>query len=131
MLSLLSKGSPLNEVVKDLSKEYDVNLRSLYYDYTRRGTWIPFILWSTDQEVFLLDILMDHKRLKGLAELEYLRGDNSSARVGALRLIRELNRDFIELYFNPNLIKKLEQLESKKKEGGDQFGYKKHWKKSW
>ena len=64
--------------------------------------------------------------MKGLAELEYLRGDNSSARVGALRLIRELNRDFIELYFTPNLIKKLEQLESKMKEGGDQFGFKKH-----
>jgi hypothetical protein len=30
--------------------------------------------------------------------LEFLKGDNSNARVGALRLMRDLNLDFIEMF---------------------------------
>ncbi len=35
--------------------------------------------------------------------MEFLKGDNSNARVGALRLMRDLNLDFVEMF--PRVIK--------------------------
>lgn len=122
MLTLLNQGISLSQVVKTLSQEHQISPRALYYDYKKRGSWLPYFIGSENQETFLYELLVEHKRIQGLALVEYRKADNSNARIGALRLMREINKDFIELHFAPSLMKKIDLLEAKVNDkGGEEY----------
>jgi len=103
MLRLTGKGLALNEVVRDLAAEYGVTRTALYIDWAKRDKWIPIIMDLDDPEKVFYDIAVAHKEIYRMAVKEYLTGDNSSARIGALRLLRDLNRDFYEMNVTPHL----------------------------
>lgn len=111
MLSKHSSGLSLSENVKELSLKYNITRRALYYDWKIRKHWLPVILGLEDSETVFYELLDQHRELKRLALKEYLQADNSNARVGALRLLRDLNLDFIELLAFNDLASRLESLE--------------------
>jgi hypothetical protein len=111
MLMLSGKGVILGEVVKDLATKYDVSRTALYIDWAKRNKWIPTILELNDPEKVFYDIMVAHKEIYRMGVREYLTADNSNARIGALRLLRDLNRDFYEMSVTPHIMKRLEELE--------------------
>jgi hypothetical protein len=111
MLKLRSKGLALNFVVNDLCRKYKVTPQCLYRDWRNRKSWLPDLLDYGDRETVFLDILARHEDIYKMTVREYLQGDNSSARVGALRLLRELNLDFYELSVSSDIMTRLERLE--------------------
>jgi hypothetical protein len=84
----------------------------VYQDWATRKQWLPLVLEIQDPEAFFYDILAQHREIYRLASLEYLKGDNSAARIGALRLLRDLNLDLIELMSLHDVMQRIEQLEN-------------------
>jgi hypothetical protein len=111
LLKMRSMGVSLAEAVKDLAERFDVSTRAVYYDWRDRKKWIEVVLGIEDPETFFLDLVANHGELYRLASLEYLKGDNSAARIGALRLLRDLNRDMRELIVTQDLLSRVERLE--------------------
>ena len=70
-----------------------------------------------DPETVFFDFIARHEEIYQMTVMECYQADNSSARVGALRLLRDLNRDFYEVNVTPYLMKRLEDLEEKAKKG--------------
>jgi hypothetical protein len=103
MLKLRAQAFPLSQVVKLLSGEYEVTTTAIYKDWRNRKTWQKQLLELGDLEQLCVDLYATHKEIYRMAVREYLSGDNSNARVGALRLMRDLNHDFITMF--PNVIK--------------------------
>ena len=117
MLELRGKGVSLADTVKFLAEEFEVTRRTLYYDWKNRKAWLQTFLEIGDPETFFLDLVANHREIYRLASLEYLKGDNSNAKIGALRLLRDLNKDFHEMIVTKNVIVRLENLEEKAKRG--------------
>lgn len=113
MLKLKTAGLSLVKVVKDLSRQYDVSMRAIYLDWQNRKTWLPSLLGMRDPETFCLDLLSTHKEIHRLAMMEYFRADNSNAKIGALRLLRDLNNDFAEMIVLQDLSSRVEAVEAK------------------
>ena len=113
MVKLRASGLSLTKVIKDLAAECEVTTRALYYDWKHRKTWLKTILELKDPETFFLDLLSKHKEISRLAMLEYLQADNSNAKIGALRLLKEINKDFFEMVTVQEMLVRVEKLESK------------------
>ena len=107
-------GVSLTDSVKILSRKFGVSERCVYQDWANRKQWLPLVLDIDDPRKFFLDILSQHREIYRLASLEYLKGDNSAARVGALRLCRDLNLDFVELITLREIEERLTGLEQQK-----------------
>ena len=114
LLSLHSRGLTLQEVVKQLSSEYGVTARAVYYDWSRRRDWMEGLLDLKDKDALLLDVVANHKELYRLANFEYRRSQTDAARIGALRLIRDLDLDFIDFLVTRSLVERVEVLEASK-----------------
>ena len=112
MLQYKSEGLSLADIVKHLATEYNVSLRSLYYDWEKRKQWMATVLEISDPETFFLDLVSRHHDIYRMTILEYLRGDNSNARIGALRLLRDINNDFQEMIVTQDLHDRIRQLEA-------------------
>jgi transcriptional antiterminator len=108
----LSLGAPLVAVVKVLAQKFGVTTRTIRYDYAKRKHWLPILLEISDPHTFFMDLLADHKELKRLSTLEFLQADNSNAKIGALRLLRDLNMDLIELVSLHDVNVRLERMEN-------------------
>ena len=117
MVRQRAKGLPLNIVVNQLSQEYTRTKQALYKDWRNRKTWIKGILDLDDPETVFFDFYARHEEIYQMTVMEYYKADNSSAKIGALRLLRDLNRDFYEISITPHLLKRLEDLEGKAKKG--------------
>jgi len=116
MLKLKAMGFSLVEVVNQLTLEHDVTASALYKDWRRRKEWQEQLLDIKDPEVFFLDLVANHREIYRFAVREYLQGDNSNARIGALRLLRELNKDFMEMIVTRDVLNRLDRLESQEYE---------------
>ena len=104
MVKRRAVGVSLAEVVKELALEYQVSHRALYHDWMIRKKWLKTLLEIGDPETFFLDLVSSHREIYRWASLEYLKGDNSNARIGALRLLRDLNKDFYEMIVPRHII---------------------------
>ena len=104
LIKNLSTGLPLADVVKETAVLFKVSTRAIYYDYRRHKNWLPYVLEIQDPERFLMDLLATHREIMDKAKLEYLKADNSAARIGALRLQRDLNKDFHEMIITKNFM---------------------------
>lgn len=111
MLRLSNSGLHLSDYVQDLAIKYGVTVRAIYRDHQIRGEWIETLIDVADPLVFFAELMESHRDLKKKAVTEYLKADNSSAAVGALRLIKDLNRDYWELYRHIVLSKNIKILE--------------------
>jgi hypothetical protein len=88
----------------------------LYKDWRRRKEWLEQLLDIKDPTVFFLDLMANHMEIYQFTVREYLQGDNSNARIGGLRLLRELNKDFMEMIVTRNVLDRLDRLESQEYE---------------
>ena len=113
MLKLKSTGMSLATIINDVSRKYEITRRGLYKDWAGRARWIKAILSMEDPEVFFLDVLATQKEIYKRAYLEYLKADNSNAKIGALRLLRDLNKDLYEMVSLHDLIIRVDRIEEK------------------
>jgi len=111
MLRQLFCGLDLVDVVKDLASRYHVTPRAIYRDHAIRKEWMPSLLGLEDPDVFLMDLLASHQELRIQALEAFVDADNSSSRVGALRLVRDLNLDLYQLVTGRTILKRVEALE--------------------
>jgi hypothetical protein len=112
MLKEKAHGNDLAQIVTHLAVKYDVSTRQLYRDWQHRGDWLDAIVGIGDPSVFFTELVATHLEVKRLAMKEYLTGDNSAARIGALRLIRDLTLDLDKMLVIKDLIARVERLES-------------------
>jgi hypothetical protein len=112
MLKLNAMGFSLVEIVNQLTLEHSVTASALYKDWRKRKDWQEELVDIKDPEAFFLDLVANHREIYRLTVREYLQGDNSNARIGALRLLRELNKDFMEMIVTRDLQSRVEQLEN-------------------
>lgn len=117
MLRMKSTGLSLAKIIEDLSVKYEISVRGLYKDWAGRARWIKAILSMEDPEVFFLDVLATQKQIYNRAYMEYLKADNSNARIGALRLLRDLNKDLYEMVSLHDLIIRVDRIEEKTQGG--------------
>jgi hypothetical protein len=116
MVRLRSKGLSLAVVVQDLAAEYGKTPRTLYKDWQNRKNWIKPLLGIEDQEALFLDLLSNHYELRRMVLVEYLKApEGSNARVGCLRLLRDINLDFEEWGIAYDLKSRIKALEEKAK----------------
>jgi len=111
LLKNRSLGLSLSETVQHLAEKYDVSEKLIYYDWRVREKWMEGVLGIADNKAFLCDLLANHKELYRLTLKEYLGADNSAAKIGALRLLRDLNMDFHEMVVTKGLYERVEKLE--------------------
>ena len=102
----------LSDTVEHLSLKYQVTRSAIYKDWANRGRWLDTVIGIDNPTVFFKELVAAHLEVKRLAMKEYLTGDNSAARIGALRLIRELNLDLNEMLVTRDLIARVERLEN-------------------
>ena len=95
LLNLRCNGVLLSEAVKSLSAKYGVTERQIYADWRCRSRWMGCFV-ERDAETALLDIVSRHEAIYNKASEAYLTGDNSSAKVGALTLMRKINLDLVD-----------------------------------
>jgi len=104
LLKDLAFGISLHDVVEHLSQKYMVSQSAIYKDWKRRRTWLDSIIGIDDPTAFFLELMAAHQEVKRLAVKEYLTGDNSAARIGALRLN--------QMIVTRDLITRVERLET-------------------
>jgi hypothetical protein len=97
LVQALVRGDALTNIIGDLSEKYHVSRNALYKDYQRRANWMPSILAIDNREAFYMDLLAIHQDIFRLYRIQYFSADNTSAAVGCLRLLRDLNMDLIDL----------------------------------
>jgi len=113
MIKLRSSGLPLSTTVNDLAEKYEVTSRAVYKDWQNRKAWLKTILELKDPETFFLDLLARHEEIYKKAVFEHLKADNSNARVGALNLMRKVNKDFVEMVVLQGLAAEVELIKKK------------------
>ena len=118
LLKTRNYGISLVDAVKDLSSKYHVSSRSIYSDWQNRKNWIEDVLDIKDSGAFFLELVANHKEIYRLASMEFLQADNSNARIGSLRLLRDLNMDFLGMVVVRDNQKRLRMLEEKARKGG-------------
>lgn len=97
MVKLTSLGLSLSETVNQLKQKYGVSKQAIYVDWTRRGKWLSAIMSMDNPEHFTLELMSKRREIYRLAAKEYLSGDSSASRVGALRLFNDIIRDEWEM----------------------------------
>lgn len=112
----------LSVAVKQLAEKYHVSPRAVYGDWSRRGEWAGAFVDLRGSGTLLIDLVTRHEELYSRAFSAYAQADNSSARVGALRLLRELNLDLNDLAVSRDLLERVERLEEAAKKGGESSG---------
>jgi len=114
LLSLRGMGISLADAVKELATQFSVSTRAVYLDWSNRKDWLESIIDLKDKDNFFMEILAGHKEIHKRAVAEYLHGDNSASRIGALRLMRDLNKDLFEMVIFRDLAERVEALEESK-----------------
>jgi len=80
----------LPDAVNMLKQKYGVSKQAIYQDWVRRGKWLSTIMSLDNPEHFTLELMSTRREIYRLAAKEYLSGDYSASRVGALRLMNDI-----------------------------------------
>jgi hypothetical protein len=98
MLKMTAEAYPLVDVVNQLSGEYDVSPQAIYKDWRKRGTWQTQLLDIGSLEQLCKDLYATHKEIYRMAMAAYRTATQDTAKIGALRLLRDINLDFAEMF---------------------------------
>ena len=85
VIEYMVQGISPSEAVRTLSREFNVSERTLWTDWMNRKQWLPHILKLQDQQGALQDLFMQWQEARKMLFNLAMTGDNSSARVGALK----------------------------------------------
>lgn len=95
-LNYLSKGIEPITIIRDFSKEYRVSEYAIRKDIERLPQWAPQVLQLKDDSL-AFELANNIKQVIPNAWAEYLKGDNSSARIGALRVVIDATMKLIDV----------------------------------
>ncbi len=121
LLNLRCNGVLLSEAVKSLSAKYGVSERQVYADWRCRSRWMSWFIDLDGGSEALRDILARHESIFSDASREYRRAQNDSARIGALRLMKDINLDVAEFLVQADLLRRVETLEEVKGVNPDEY----------
>jgi len=122
LLNLRCNGVLLSEAVKSLSAKYGVSERQLYADWRCRSRWMSWFVDLGRGSDALRDVLARHESIYADAAREYRNaGNNDSARIGALRLMKDINLDVAEFLVQADLLRRVETLEEVKGVDRDEY----------
>ena len=113
LLDLRFKGLPMNEIVTDLSKDYNVTESAIYMDWSRRDTWIKEVTEFTDLDSELYESLSHIKKARNKALLLVYSSDNDNAKVGALRLYADMNFKIINVIMDLKKYRDIEEIKER------------------
>jgi len=112
-VTLKAKGFPLPYIVKQMSEKYHVTPQAVYRDWQIRGKWLKALLQIKNPETFFYDCLARHEEIYKQALVERMEADNSNAKIGALNLMRHINRDFVEMVVLHGVMDDIEMIKEK------------------
>ena len=90
-------GVEMREIVRSLSGKYECNPKCIYDDWRERRKWAPKIIGLEDGESLTVDIVTLLNWLKRRAVMEVLQGDNSAAKIGAIKTVRDVAMGIYEI----------------------------------
>jgi len=112
MLNLLCKGVSFNQIVEDFATKYNVKPATIYQDWHRRQRWMSYITQLNDPTV-INELLQGLRQIIPNAWYEYKQADNTNAKIGALRVLRETYLTIIEVLQSIGRIEKMpEELQA-------------------
>lgn len=97
ILDYLSRGVSKTDIVRDFSIEWGVTQNAIRMDLRRINKWAPQILRIHDGDAILLQLYNNMRLIIPNAWHEYYTADNSSAKVGALRLIMAVTEKLMNM----------------------------------
>jgi hypothetical protein len=95
MANMLCKGVGLKVAADDLARKYGVSVNAIYRDWSRREKWMPQILRLQDHSI-VYELLYGMRQIIPNAWYEYSTADNSNARIGSLRVLKETYAEILE-----------------------------------
>ena len=107
MLNLISKGANPSEVIEQLNEKYHTPIKTLWADWQNRHRWMPQIVQINDKTI-PLQILQGLREVIRRAWFQHATAENEAVKLGALKLVKEAYRDFIELAQSLGLLKREE-----------------------
>lgn len=105
MLTLKATGIPNANIVQTLAEKYHVKPKAIYEDWRKRGKWAPRLVELDDSEGLIADLVIFLKWLQKRAVKEILDGDNSSSRIGGVKIAAEIARFIFEIAKDTGKIK--------------------------
>src|SRR5271169_3161490 len=87
MLDSVCKGFHPSAVISQMAENYKVSERCLWSDWERRDKWVPMLLSLEKYAEFVDEMETKLNAVQKAAWSTYMRANNDSAKVGALRLV--------------------------------------------
>jgi hypothetical protein len=112
VLKLEGLGFSQPEIVKEISTKYACSPRTVYHDFETRETWQPF----TTKETALI-ILNRFTQIYRDASFQRLKAEGDSNRIGWTKIMLDANKALAEHFVIPSLLRQLEDLEKRAKQG--------------
>ena len=111
MLDMVCKGFHPVVVISQLSEKYSVSESCLWSDWKRRKKWVPIILGLEKYSGFAEVIESKLNAVEKAAWSLFLRSDNDSARVGALKVILDSLEGYSNAVLSREIVSRLERVE--------------------
>jgi hypothetical protein len=96
LLRYKSRGLTATETCKAVADELNIEYETVLKDWVRRVRWIDRLLKMQDPTLFQ-EITHNFTQIRRAAWMEYAKGDNTAAKVGALRVVEQATKDEIEV----------------------------------
>ena len=103
LLKLEGNGLLPSEIVKELSAEFQVTPRTVWYDFASKQKWQPKLV---AMEKALLKTLNRHDQLYRKVMLAYLQAGDDKTKLVALNLLRGINKDQFDMMQSSGKIEK-------------------------
>ena len=117
LLKMEGNGFNQAEIVKHLSQKFQCCDRTVYRDFEKREEWQPALQHMEDQGRTLMKILNRYEQVYRHAGFMLLQASHENAKLGALKIMLESNKQLCETAVIPGLLGRLKLLEEKARRG--------------
>ena len=117
LLKMEGNGFNQAEIVKHLSEKFQCCARTVYRDFEKREEWQPSLQHLDYQGRVLMKILNRYEHVYRHAGFLLLQASHENAKLGALKIMLETNKQLCETAVMPELLCRLKDLEERAKTG--------------